>query len=317
MLNAKLKFSVKRRKVSAFSLQPSASARSAFTLVEVLVVMVLLLLIVLALMAVFTSTQTAFRASVTQAGVLEEGRAAMDLIAADLRTMSPSNGTTNGAANFYASVTTFSSPPSPLIQPLVGGGAQRVNVLETFFILGRGNQGGVPTWFGTGYAVTGTNTPAGPLYSLYRYSTSHPVAAVDPGYLFNEYFTNFLTGITNGSHLLDGVVDLTVRAYAPDGSLMTAPVQTNYYGAESNIVVNPNVWFLPAYSNYVGFAMFSNTLPAAVEVEMGVLEDRTLMRAESIPNAAAQATYLVNAGGQVHVFRQRVLIPNVDPSAYQ
>ena len=60
-----------------------------------MVVMTLLSLIVLVLMAVFNSTQSAFRASVTQAGVLESGRAAMDLMAADLRAMSPSLGASN------------------------------------------------------------------------------------------------------------------------------------------------------------------------------------------------------------------------------
>ena len=55
-----------------------------------MVVVALLALIVMALMAVFNSTQTAFRAGVTQTDVLEGGRAAMDLIAADLRQMSPS-----------------------------------------------------------------------------------------------------------------------------------------------------------------------------------------------------------------------------------
>ena len=43
-------------------------------------------------MAVFNSTQTAFRASVTQTDVLEGGRAAMDMIAGDLREMAPSLG---------------------------------------------------------------------------------------------------------------------------------------------------------------------------------------------------------------------------------
>ena len=85
MLNAKLKFSAKRHRASAFSLQPlvatkcnaggSAFACSAFTLIEVLVVVVLMSLIILALMAVFNSTQTAFRASLTQTDVLEGGRA--------------------------------------------------------------------------------------------------------------------------------------------------------------------------------------------------------------------------------------------------
>ena len=87
--------------------------RRAFTLVEVMVVVVLLSLIVYALMMVFSSTQAAFRASVTQAGVLDDGRAAMDLMASDLRAMAPSDGNANYAiinntlsttcaVNFYA-----------------------------------------------------------------------------------------------------------------------------------------------------------------------------------------------------------------------
>ena len=60
-----------------------------FSMVEVLVTMTLLSLIVLALMAVFNSTQAAFRASVTQTDVLEGSRAAVDLITTDLRTMTP------------------------------------------------------------------------------------------------------------------------------------------------------------------------------------------------------------------------------------
>ena len=71
---------------------PSFVIRCAFTLVEVMVVMALLSLIVIALMGVFSSTQAAFRASVTQTDVLEGGRAAMDLIAGDLRAMTPSLG---------------------------------------------------------------------------------------------------------------------------------------------------------------------------------------------------------------------------------
>lgn len=45
-----------------------------FSLIEILVVITLLSLIVVALMAVFNSTQTAFRSSVTQTDVLEGGQ---------------------------------------------------------------------------------------------------------------------------------------------------------------------------------------------------------------------------------------------------
>jgi prepilin-type N-terminal cleavage/methylation domain-containing protein len=295
---------------------PSLVTRAGFTLVEVMVVLVLLSFIVLALMAVFNSTQAAFRASVTQAGVLEDGRATMDLIAGDLRAMTPSYGQSNyftGAVNFYTAVTNYVSPPSPLYQPMVGGTSTRTNVLENFFILSRGNAGGVPTWFGVGYAVT-TNAPPGSLYSLYRFATSRPVAAVSPAFLFTNDFRRFLISITNGSHLMDGVVSLTVRAYDAGGGRMTTNII--YSGGQS--VTNQNVlYFLPAYGE-TGFEMFSNALPASVQIEMGVLEDRPLQRAESLSGSfPAQAGYLAGCAGQVHVFRQRVSIPNADPSAYQ
>jgi prepilin-type N-terminal cleavage/methylation domain-containing protein len=304
--------------VSAFNLQPSTfNLRRAFTLIEVMVVIVLLSLIVLALMAVFNSTQAAFRASVTQADVLESGRATMDLMAGDLRAMAPSSGISNnavGAANFYAAVTSYASPPSPLIQPMVGGTSARVNVLEKFFILSRGNQNGVPTWYGVGYAVT--NGPSGSLYSLYRFATNHPVAVVDPALLFARDFGGFLTNITSGSHLMDGVVALTVRAYDVNGGLMT----NNIIYSGGQYATNKNVLYFPSGPpalGQIGFVMFSNTLPASVEIEMGVLEDRALQRAESLPNPVIQSNYLVGSAGQVHVFRQRVSIANVDPSAYQ
>jgi type II secretory pathway pseudopilin PulG len=296
---------------------------AAFTLIEVMVVVVLLSLIVLALMAVFDSTQTAFRASVTQADVLESGRAAVDLMTDDLRTMSPSHGisySTAGAANFYVAVTNYASPPSPLYQPMVGGNSSRTNVLENFFILSRGNQNGVPTWYGVGYAVA-TNAPPGSLYSLYRFATNHPVAAVDPALIFTRDFGNFLTNITNGSHLMDGVVALTVRAYDVNGRQMTTNIITFSSGQTTT---NKNVIYFPPASGQVGFIMFSNTLPASVEIEMGVLEDRPLQRAGSLPNNLPapppndrQTMYLQGQAGKVHIFRQRVSIPNVDPSAYQ
>jgi prepilin-type N-terminal cleavage/methylation domain-containing protein len=299
------------RAVGHVTRHPSLVTRAAFTLIEVMVVVVLLSLIVLALMAVFNSTQAAFRASVTQAGVLESGRATMDLMAADLRAMAPSHGQSNnftGAVNFLAGVTSYASPPSPLIQPMVGGSSTRTNVLENFFILSRQNQ----TWTGVGYAVNTSSSSA--LYPLYRFSMSAS-AAFNPSLLYSNFNNALGSGAwTNMSHLMDGVVALTVRPYDVNGGLMTNHV--TYSGGQ--YVTNENVfYFLPALGQ-VGFVMFSNTLPASVEIEMGVLEDRTLQRAESLGGSyQAQSNYLAGSAGAVHVFRQRVAIPNVDPAAYQ
>ena len=63
--------------------------------------------------------------------------------------------------------------------------------------------------------------------------------------------------------------------------------------------------------------MMSNTVPATVEINLGVLEDRSIQRARPSALRLAQSNYLAQQAGKVHVFRQRVWIRNVDPSAYQ
>ena len=297
-----------------FSARPSTlDPRHAFTLIEVLVVMVLLSLIVLALMAVFSTTQNAFRASVTQTDVLEGGRAAMDLIAADLRQMAPSLRASNDAVNFSAAVPP-AYPSQALVQSLVGTSnpnIQRTNVLENLFILSRGNVNGVSTWYGTGYVVDWTNATS--INPLYRFSRTTNASA-DPAGLYSM-FTNavYYGEWTNMSHLIDGVVDFRARAFGPDGFWMTNVYDK--YGGQTNI--NKNAFFLAPVLGEVGFSTFSNTLPASVEIELGVLEDRTLQRAESIGNPVIRSNYLAQQAGKLHVFRQSVSIPNVDPSAYQ
>jgi prepilin-type N-terminal cleavage/methylation domain-containing protein len=293
--------------------QSAIRNRNGFTLIEVMVVMVLLSLIVLVLMAVFNSTQVAFRAGVTQSDVLESGRAAMDLMASDLKQMSPAcdysnqpaaNGYSAYGVNFYANT---NINEQPLVQSLVASSQQRTNVLERFFILSRQNQ----TWTGVGYVVA--NSPQGDLYSLYRFSaTTNTQSAGDPAaMLFNIFNTN---SVTSMSHLMDGVVALTVRAYDINGGLMNGKIVF----AGGQFTTNRNVYYLPSTLGQTGFYMFSNTLPASVEIEMGALEDRTLQRADSLSGSSvAQSNYLSNAAGQVHIFRQRVSIPNVDPAAYQ
>ena len=277
-----------------------------FTLVEVLVVMTLLSLIVLVLMAVFNSTQTAFRASVTQADVLECGRAAMDLMAAICGRCRRRWARATGAVNFYAVVP---SGYTPLVQPLLASSPpqSRTNVQENLFILSRQNQ----TWTGVGYVVA--NSPQGDLDSLYRFTmTTNVQAAGNPAaMLFNIFRTTPVAGM---SHLMDGVVNLTVRAYDVNGGWMT----NHLVVSGGRVITNKNVYYLPAALGQTGFYMFSNTLPAAVEIEMGVLEDRALQRAESLSvSPPAQTNYLAQQAGAVHIFRQRVSIPNVDPSAYQ
>src|SRR6266699_2420166 len=61
-----------------------------FSLLEMMVAVTLLLIIIAALLAMFYQTQRAFRLSATQVDVLESGRAAMELIGAELPEIAPS-----------------------------------------------------------------------------------------------------------------------------------------------------------------------------------------------------------------------------------
>ena len=305
--------------------QPNRRSRNGFTLVEILVVLVLLSLIVFALMAVFAGTQRAFRASLTQTDTLEGGRAVMNLIADDVENMTPSDGiysvglnannqtVTAGPVNFGITMASYFSPPSPLFQPLISSpsGQMRTNLLENIFILSKANINGVPTWVGTGYSVN-TNLPDGTLYPLYRYYYTTNLSSGPAGAW--GLYTNFngfqYTNGTQWSHLMDGVVDLTARAYDTNGVWMT-----NGYAYPLNFhIQNASFWASPWGESQCLFC--SNALPASVQIELGTLEDRTLQHAEGL-SGVNQSNYLANAAGQVHLFRQRVWIRNIDPTAYE
>ena len=281
----------------------------AFSLIEVLVVVSLLSLIVLALMAVFSGTQRAFRAAVTQTDVLESSRAAMDLMSTDLRGLTPSDGVSNlippnitCPVNFFVMANAVGY--APLVQALPGSSMARTNLLNFFFVLGRNNT----TWTGTGYIVD--TTSASPLYPLYRFYAE--TNTVNSPQLLCQLFASYINNAqwTNMSHLVDGVVHLTVRAYDTNGTWIN-----NYSQPYTNLM---NTAFLPVAYGEQQLYMFSNAVPASVELELGVLEDRPLAHAESLAhNSTAQLNYLAQQAGAVHLFRQRVTVPNVDPTAYQ
>jgi hypothetical protein len=65
------------------------------------------------------------------------------------------------------------------------------------------------------------------------------------------------------------------------------------------------------------YEFWSNAVPAFVELEIGILEDRAWERFKSLSDAASQYRYISNQAGRVHLFRQRISIRNVDPLAYR
>ncbi len=302
-------------------------------MVELLVTMTLLSLIVFVLMAVFSSTQQAFRSSVTQTDVLEGSRAAVDLMTADLRGMAPAYGVSNfvqlannnyvyGGVNFYVTNNNIRYLPGyvPLPQTLPGSSVQRSNVLQYFFVLGRVNT----KWTGAGYVVNSAS--ASPIYPLYRFYAEEN-QELSPLLLFQQFQNEiFYDQFTNMSHVMDGVVHLVVRGYDPGGFLMTNTYRYTYESNPARTVTNAvyNVWFSPPIWGEVGMTCYSNAVPASVELELGVLEDRARQRAESRSIAGTppqqnqpQWQYLQSQAGHVYLFRNRVTVANVDATAFQ
>ena len=291
----------------------------AFSLVELLIAMALMSLIVISLMQVFSSTQRAFRAGVSQSDVMEGGRAAMDLIATDLRGMAASGGVSNGAVNFSVEgISAYDNTYAPLHQSLPGGSDVRTNLLNAIFILGRENT----TWTGVGYYVDYRATKS--LYPLYRFYVTTNINN-NPQSLrvafFNAINNNLASGQwTNMSHIIDGVVHLSLNSYDPGGDW----IRYDYNFGHSQIP-NVNIYKDPSKVwPETRFYFFGNTLPMAVELEFAKLEDRAVKRAESLPNNVPglppldrRSIYLKDQSGNVHVFRQHIPIPNADRAAYQ
>jgi len=161
----------------------------------------------------------------------------------------------------------------PLQQSLPGTTSPnilRANVLNYFFVLGRLNT----KWTGVGYVVNATN--AVPLYPLYRFYAETNIS-VPPYLLYAEFVAAVSQGQwTNMSHVMDGVVNMTVRPYDINGYWMTNLNESHGAGLSN---VNANVMFAQPLWGQVGCYMFSNMIPAAVDLQLGVLEDRTLQRA--------------------------------------
>jgi len=304
--------------VKTHSTTPPCSNRSrlrvvgclAFSLIEVLVVVALLSVIILGLVAMFSQTQRAYKLGTTQVDVLEGGRAVTDMLTRELTQMTPCH-VSNGI-NFYVEL----AHAIPFKQELPGNPLPgRTNLLEEMFFLTKENQ----TWTGIGYVVLtnrpGTASweyPSAGVGSLYRYSGQLPFGW-SPALLFDGPITNAYrrTAFTNLVPVLDNVVHFKVRAYDAAGNWITNSFYTNTY-------VLPLAWNAPQYAagEVEQYRFFSNVVPASVELEIGILEDRAADRARSIGDATARGNFLAQQAGKVHLFRWRVPVRNVDPSAY-
>jgi prepilin-type N-terminal cleavage/methylation domain-containing protein len=284
-------------------------AEAAFTLIEMMVVMVLLSVIVIGLMAMFSQVQRAFRAGMAQTDQLETGRMFTDLFARELQQITPTYQT-NGL-NFYAEIPNY----SPLLLTLPANSYPRTNILQDLFFVTRYNQ----TWNGIGYFVRTNASVFGNMNvfgALYRFETNVSDLQFNgngyaPFRMF-QFGTNQLNQPSVVTKVLDGVVAFHVQCYDPNGLLLTngshSILSNNFVTITNSLSIAPG---------QVGFYGFSNNIvPAYVELEIDVLEPAVLKRLKSIPSAITQSNFLASHAGHIQIFRQRIAIRNVDPSAY-
>jgi prepilin-type N-terminal cleavage/methylation domain-containing protein len=282
----------------------SRAARRAFSLIEVIVVSGLLGIIILGLVLMFGQTQRAYKLGTTQVDVMEGGRMVSDMLSREVAQMAAANF--NGTVNAFVDVHNV----PPLMQDLPGNhvDVKRTNYSSDFFMLTRVNQ----RWDGIGYRVLdpkdGTR-PTGGMGTLYRFEGEAYNFEGQPGLtrIFNAYESVRLNPnlYTNLSRIIDGVVHFRVRTFDPDGFWIDGTLQTNIVNRGGFINGDPQYLFF-----------YSNALPASVEIELGILEEKTAERARSITDPAARRTYLAEQAGKVHIFRWRVPVRNADATAY-
>jgi hypothetical protein len=269
----------------------------------------------------FTQTQRAFRTGLTQSDVLESGRLVTDMIVREIEQTSPAN---QAGMNYYAEMpynAVFYN--RPFLQALPGNPAplRRTNLLQDIFFVARRNQDLV----GIGYFVRTNNLRTGNLDlspfgagTLYRFETNAPALSGRTVNHMHSEFNQAKLSEFRATKLADGVVHFLARAF-----------DTNGYRIDANLgSLNQGTNVFAYFDRFDGrehliageievYEFSSNAVPATVELELGILEDRAWEQFRAQPTFTAQSNFLFNAAGRVHVFRQRIPIRNVDPVAYQ
>jgi type II secretory pathway pseudopilin PulG len=265
-------------------LQPSQRKAAAFSLVEVMVAVGLLAFIIVGLLAMFYQTQRAFRSSATQTDVLEAGRAAMQIIRQDIQEMHAAGHplVTNFLMLPARGSTTLAFP----LPPKTGTNDLKTELLDLTFLQKISDE-----WVGVAYRIEGAGAGLG---TLKRMEERHRLDSLDPftdtqvapeqyGLItLGTYWDGLPAGDAGFHRVIDGVVHFDLIPYDTNGVPLSI---TNVFT--------------------------TNFVPAYVDVELGILEPKTLEQVRARLNALntnAARIYLKDRVERVHMFKQRIPI---------
>ena len=332
-----------RADVTTFNLQPSTFPQRGMSLIEILVAVTLLVVIILGLTAMFNQTRKAFTLGLANVDYQDAGRSAMDIITRDLQQMAPNDyttynfptatrlGTYSNVLNFYANtmpafITNFNWP---MLTNSPVGDSTNFSIEELYFVT-QDHQ----NLDAIGYGLLSDNAHFG-IGTLYRYQINNaylpnlmgPAGANPPCVFSRDFADNVLAGRPSAtaasfSPVMDNVVDFRIRAYDRYGVLISATNPLPVYQLPGP-GFNPNLLSGNATNGDYEYMFASNAVPAYVEVELGVMEAPTVALLQALTNSegtpslnSAYWKFLTSHAAQVHVFRQRIAIPAVDPKAY-
>ena len=178
----------------------------------------------------------------------------------------------DGPLNLYAQV------QGSLTQPRIGGANQR-NVLQRYFFLSRLND----DWLLTGYCM---DTPTLGVGTLYRFERRIPFTDTDQLHRYEKSLLSSSDCPNNSHRVADGIVHLQLRPYDVEGRISTN-------------------------STASGFTFMGSALPAYLDLEVGVLDPKTLEQFHALAENADPSlarNFLESHVGKVHLFRQRIPI---------
>ena len=274
------------------------AGRRGFTLLELLLSVTIMSFIIVSLYGMFYHTQRALRMNVNQVDVLESTRTTLELIRSDFTALAPS---------YHPRGTNLVAFVSPVYRPvglILPGQFVRSNYLYEAFLLKRmtdhyeavvyrvlqpTNWVGQRTWMGVGI--------------LGRYATV--LAHYDPDitrFALNQPATAF-------TPVLEGVVHFRIQVYDINGGPLSR------FDPDLSYPDSVRIW--RDQTGQINFAFLQESLPAYVEIELGVLERSAYQQLLSLPPGSDLARkFLSEHVGQIHFFRQQIPIwqGNVAPT---
>ncbi len=244
-----------------------------------MVAMSVLTFIIFGLYSMFDRTQKAFLESMRETDLQDAGRAFTVIMTRDLEQMHAS-GMPYRTNLYIAPILINGAQINGFQQDSMLGSNVFANVVQEFFFLTK-----TSSWNGIGYLMQPISTNANDVMlftnlgvgALQRYATNVNDWQHKSLDLLSVYLS---TNAYPSQRMTEGVMHLQLRPYDQYG---------NYLDPSTNQFTNAVV-------------------PTYLELEVAVLEPKVLLQARSIPNAAAQRSFLqetTNRSSAVHIYRTR------------